>query len=539
MEQKSSVFYILRPTDSVGMTANFVYRVFNKYEYAETVKEGESSFEDKEGIPCRWVHIKIIPSSSLNSDNLGSLDTNEMTLGSDLPSEMDLNLGVIKLTTISSEEKEYITKVLGTNNSGRTPYEENLLAHLSGIPTKDWPSGTLTDEGIWPEIEESTGRAVNKTEVNPDYFQKASWISEYYSDNIASSIMRNPISEDANSYGLYEKLSFIARRRASEKYKRFTNTGSVFNLFENLSTLTGVDDNTVAGYAIAKYSNDSNEPDWVKATNSSNYYDTEVLYGSTYRYIIYPIVVYKGKLILLNDETSISVECIEQIPPSPPTNLQITWKRDQKFLIQWRPGTKEIEVELPPSSGNQGPNKIDPNDIKGYQIFIRNSLEEPYTLVRYIDFNDVEPKEYREKAKENIPAEYILSVNPNDASRRLSYQVDLRSNTDYYIAMCSIDAHGNSSSYSTQYYVRRNSVTGEVRVSAVSSAGAPKTQPNLLIPGRLIKDSMYASNYRRCNVYFNPELSRSFPDVGQSVEVEFLDTKTDTVSSVVYDIKNN
>ena len=108
---------------------------------------------------------------------------------------------------------------------------------------------------------------------------------------------------------------------------------------------------------------------------------------------------------------------------------------------------------------------------------------------------------------ETISDDYIISseyetpdtVDPDDIVSFYEYReyvVPIRSNVDYYFALCSIDAHGNSSNYSAQYKIRRNNVTGEVDIQLICPVGAPKQYPNLLIPGRLVQPSMKVSGYK-------------------------------------------
>ena len=68
--------------------------------------------------------------------------------------------------------------------------------------------------------------------------------------------------------------------------------------------------------------------------------------------------------------TSGRIECKEYKRPNPPTS------------IRFKPLKSSVKITWQKSYSSQG-------DVKGYQIYKRNSLSEPYSLVKQVDFFDV------------------------------------------------------------------------------------------------------------------------------------------------------
>ena len=538
-EYNSNIFHIQRPVPIPSLAGRFVYRKFQKDEYTDS-----DSDESKKvaGYWNRWIELDMSDSSNTSIKNgwLDNYRSESLELGKHIISEADLNLGVVKTVTISREEKEYIKGFFGPNSAGRSPYQEFLIAYLGGYNTSGWPE--FTEDADFPEVDITTGKLVVEKTLDPDYFQKPSWLSEYTCDSIAGSILRNPLSEDEDAYKFYELMALTSRRRQSESSKRFVGASVTKLLGSSTNELSIINLNTddysdgdLIGYAILKYSNGSFVS--MQIIGERKFYDYKVAYGKTYRYVVLPI---KATLsvssviipVICNDEISITIEATEEIPPEPPTSINIKWLENDLYNIKWNLGAKRISITRE-EPDEHGVNTFEesPEDTKGVQVFVRNSLLEPFTLVRYIDFNDVEPPQYRELADENIPAEYILRVDPNSSVRRTQYNIRLRPNTDHYIALCAIDAHGNSSAYSEQYKLRRNSVTGEVDITLISPAKAPKTQPNLLLREPLVESSFTAHRYSHASIYVNPDLSGNVPDDGENVQFEFFDVNSDVSDS--------
>lgn len=537
----SNIFHIQRPEPISSLSGRFVYRKFQKDEYTDSDADQSKKVNDYWN---RWIELDLGDQSGTDIKGSWLSDATELELGVNIISESDLNLGVVKAVTISRKEKEYIRGFFGPNSAGRSPYQEFLIAYLGGYNTSDWPE--FAEGADFPEVDVTTGKLVVEQSIDPDYFQKPSWLSEYTCDSVAGSILRNPLSEDEDAYKFYELMALTSRRRQSESSKRFKEKsvselfGTSINELSIIQLSSDYEDGDHIGYAVLKYSNGNFES--MHIIGERKFYDYKVAYGKSYRYIVLPVkATYAGTNVLIpvicNDEVSITIEATEEIPPEPPTSIDIKWLENDLYNIKWNFGTKRISITRE-EADDDGVDTFEesPDDTKGIQVFVRNSLLEPFTLVRYIDFNDVEPPQYRELADENIPAEYILRVDPNSGVRKTQYNIRLRPNTDHYVALCAIDAHGNSSAYSEQYKLRRNSVTGEVDITLISPARAPKTQPNLLLREPLVESSFTAHRYSHASIYVNPDLESNVPDDGENVQFEFFDVNSDVSDSFFVNI---
>ena len=86
------------------------------------------------------------------------------------------------------------------------------------------------------------------------------------------------------------------------------------------------------------------------------------------------------------------------------------------------------------------------------------------------------------------------------------------------------------STYSEQFFIRKNNVTGEVQTKLICGAGCPLSYPNMLVPSKFVLSSMKASGYRCMNIYQTPDYSRSYPTDGQiSIHLIDLETEADVV----------
>ena len=108
--------------------------------------------------------------------------------------------------------------------------------------------------------------------------------------------------------------------------------------------------------------------------------DNAVKYGSTYKYVVYPVFVTSlpSRLdyhtldeFIVCDFPYITkdIECKETIRPIPPSQIYFKYIKSQDNVkLEW-----SIPLE------EQG-------DVKGYQIFKRHSLEDPFVLIRQLEF---------------------------------------------------------------------------------------------------------------------------------------------------------
>jgi len=309
----------------------------------------------------------------------------------------------------------------------------------------------------------------------------------------------------------------------------------------------------------------------MEGDQGSNFYtfkDPYVLYGKSYRYEIRDAwvvetpsnPVHKLSLLLGSETVNLEIDCTEKLPPMTPGNFSFEYVGDKNIRISW---LKEKKLTVPTHDFSSGLNleeywkkEFECNDTGGYLLFIRNSLEQGYRLEKqfhitkktrkyYEEVNSdgsttkvLEKEEYRETMDlTNKVLSSIIGISvPNDKilhivdKNLLDYDLEIRSNLDYYITLCTYDVHGNISNYSEQFYVRRNNVTGEVATSLISSRGASLAYPNALIPTKFVLSSFKTSGYRYLDIYQTPDTEQSYPTEGE-ITIQMIDL--DTEESVV------
>lgn len=232
-----------------------------------------------------------------------------------------------------------------------------------------------------------------------------------------------------------------------------------------------------------------------------NVVDFKVAYGATYAYAIRTIAEveflvtdedtdeFYAATVLISSSPSprIIVQCNENVPPPPPADFNVSWdynKRHPRLMWCFPTNTQR--------------------DIKYWQIFRRFSIDEPFELLKQFDFDDSEVK---------TPG--FEEVNLNLIEKMTSpqnYFIDLEFGKDSkaIYAVCAIDAHGLTSNYSTQFEVSFDRHSNKIVKKLISTSGAPKPYPNMMLNQDTFVDVMKDSGHSRCTVYFDPEYLRMF-----------------------------
>lgn len=188
------------------------------------------------------------------------------------------------------------------------------------------------------------------------------------------------------------------------------------------------------------------------------------------------------EVLIASEGKLTSVQCIEQIPPPPPSNIRISFDyKTRKPRVNW---------QFP----------VNPQrDIKRFQIFKRRTLREPFTLLAEYDFDN-----------STIRSAVAEVANEESIYRFAHPKIFFVDNTwkegerPIYAVAC-VDAHGMSSNYSTQMKFIYNKRTNRVKNIVMSFPNAPKPYPNLLVNKDSFDDAMKVSGYDRMRVYLDPE----------------------------------
>lgn len=265
-------------------------------------------------------------------------------------------------------------------------------------------------------------------------------------------------------------------------------------------------------------------------------FDQTVLYGKTYFYSIKTVLSLKILAYAYDEETPVlaelyiasrpvtsAVECFEYVPPPEPEFMSFIFDYTKRnMLMLW---------EAPTNSQQ---------DIKQYQVFRRKSIKEPFELIAQYCFDKSDPGpggqryttgEVVDGNSTTVPPEYAYLLHYSDVPvlvhRDEDFVVDeeFHESSEYIYAVCSVDAHGMVSNYSTQYHVTFDPFKNRVVSRVISDPGAPKPYPNMKLRLDAFKDALRISGEgtRRLSLSFSPEyfkLSGKYDEVFDVVETK-------------------
>ena len=270
-----------------------------------------------------------------------------------------------------------------------------------------------------------------------------------------------------------------------------------------------------AGLVLQKYEINDNglqhiEDTIYEVTDNANFtvYDPNIKYGTTYAYALrelylitatvngeMPVLgagIYKTRFLIEGSPSPHKfVTCMEKIAPRPPE--AIFAKRGiggDGIMLQWQFPTN--------------PQK----DIKKFQVFRRKDIYEPFYLIKQIDFNNADPVI---PGPEKIDPDLIEYAG---YPKTVYHDTTFRREDKYIYAVCSVDAHGFSSTYGAQVEVCMDQYRNVLKIRTVSPAGAPKQYPNMYIKStdaenfdtiRLTEDVAKTSGYDHVEIFFHPE----------------------------------
>jgi hypothetical protein len=260
-----------------------------------------------------------------------------------------------------------------------------------------------------------------------------------------------------------------------------------------------------------------------KVKSKYQYRDYDVLMGKTYVYAIYPVFAYfsttatQSEIKQASDNNNtlkmnfailesryfkrFTLNTDDSVKPNPPS-LKIKRNFAQNIKISWSPNSQFNEKI------NGFPAAV--NDTKGFLVFIRHSINEPFQLIKAFDFSDsISFTNPINNILKNVPPN--LKVFSNKTITSISYNVN--EDVDNIIAVCSYDARGNISNLSEQVLVNIKGTTNEATTKYICQSGALIQQPNLYInniPNKLdtklfLTDSFNASKYKKIKIFHTPE----------------------------------
>jgi hypothetical protein len=176
------------------------------------------------------------------------------------------------------------------------------------------------------------------------------------------------------------------------------------------------------------------------------------------------------------------VKTLDEVPPPPPTDLSLRWDYQKKKLV--------VSWTFPPNPQR---------DIKYFQVFRRETVDDPFELLVEYEFNDSLVRPARN--------ETVLEANTRRLNSPVTVHIDNEFGKDskYIYTVCSVDARGMVSNYSTQLEATFDITRNRLNTRMISVGGAPRPYPNVFLKGEMFLDTIVTANKRRVKVYFDPE----------------------------------
>jgi len=226
-----------------------------------------------------------------------------------------------------------------------------------------------------------------------------------------------------------------------------------------------------------------------------NYKDLNIRYGVQYVYSVRSVAAFfvtavdensrlqKSKfLVASRPSTFSSILTEEYVPPPSPADLNFYWDYQRAALqINW----------AFPSNPQR--------DVKGWQVFRRKTIDEPFSLIAQLDFDD---SVIKTPSAETIDKSLIKKFT---SSTTFYVEPEFNKDSDFIYAICSIDAHAMTSNYSAQFRVRFDRVQNRLIKSLVSESGAAKQYPNTYLKAELSLDSVKSTKTEKMRIFFDPE----------------------------------
>jgi hypothetical protein len=508
--------------DEVGISkiiGRFSYIQYNRDEYREPAHNEDGK---------RYRFIKL----DWQLDN-PALQVENVPIPTEIVRDVDLQAGFFSMTPIYERQWQIDTYTIDKEIKASS-YADMELNSLRADPIE--VSDNSESEPIY---DITSGQPIIRLSEEVPQAPRA-LLSEPYATHFQLNLQYNPITEYEKIKSLQPTLQQLRSRTNGSKNQRVNKTSNdltypylsdILNSYQ-AESLSDNTDGKVIGYIVLKF----NAKGFLEKSvylNKPSYTDYDVLYGTEYIYQVYPVLQLSNIPVFVSNEAKITVQTKERLPPLPPDNFNIQWKSGTKYLATWMPKWRINKLD-PDGDGTKN-DIYESRDVKGYQIFIRESLREPYRLMHHIVFSDLLDINQRRANDLQVPDDFVTSYE-SDAEdfvpkHPTSFEIDLAPNKDHYLAMCALDARGRPSGYSTQIRIFRNSVTGEVEKENVSYTGAPRNQPNLLLKDPIVEDSFKVSNLSKCRVFYNPDLQENEPDTGMSIDIQMFDTKSDIYQS--------
>lgn len=347
-------------------------------------------------------------------------------------------------------------------------------------------------------------------------------ISSRLLGRIVKNVVNDPMSTFADEFIPLQSISAALQSQTLSRHNPNVIDKSEIDPAFNAISITPVDahdypsSTEIVGYIIEKYEVLSDgklkthAPIIIENADIATAVDVNVAYGRTYVYTIRTIaklsvkatvqdsdnIVLGTGLISSRRSSKVTITCSESVPPPAPTDFNVIWNytTDSPFLT-W---------SFPPNRQR---------DIKKFQIFKRNSINEPFQLIKQYDFDDSAVKAVSFETPDPKLVEYSLDPTLTFLDR------EFRKFSKVIYTVASVDAHGLSSNYSMQLEISFDVLRNKIKKKIISFSGAPKSYPNMLLNADMFADTMKVSGHSRVRVVFDPEYLKLLDNQGNDLKL--------------------
>lgn len=249
---------------------------------------------------------------------------------------------------------------------------------------------------------------------------------------------------------------------------------------------------------------------YIDGVSNTEFIDSKVAYGQTYLYEVSSVTLVEMSIDVDEDKEEPSIRKIRflvESEPSPDAKILTVEKEAPPppdaifYRFDYNTTTLAVDWRHPITSQR---------DIKGFQVFRRKTIFDPFVLQRQFNFNDSENANDIISGESPSPGLVVETKYPV-----MSFEdVEFNRSSKYIYTVCSIDAHGYLSNYGTQTEVEFDANTNRIRLKNISQPGAPRQYPNMYVSPtesqninsvRLTEDVMRDSMHKKMTVYLDAD----------------------------------
>jgi hypothetical protein len=512
----SNLISSIRLPTHKNLEAKFFYNFFTKDEaVVEAPAPNTSAYakeKDKMRKSPRYVTLNFITQKDVEKSNINKLEIVKSNISRIYGAE---DVGNSSATSIVTQDTSISDRLYQTIM--RSAQLRNIEGNMTDVSQELGKIlGPAIDRELLQTLSVSYAEAgaqfvSDRSTINLNKFDdvKQNPISYTINDKFISDLISN--SENSSIVGQTTSLGFL-----TEKTKEIQNRcRSISPVIASSDFLTILEPVSISHSTIGEFSSGivnvatlvyRNETKQDGSTESklidvispgaSSYVDYKVKLGAQYSYwlhAVYLVVttaltsdtgdILRAEILFQSKPSNAStVFLFDDVPPEPPADFNVRWDyQNNNLVLSW----------VFPVNPRQ--------DVKYFQVFRRETIEQPFELLMEYDFND--------SLKQPVRFENVLENLTKKLTSPYNVYVDtaFKKDSKYIYAVACVDARGLVSNYSHQFEATFDKIKNVLIKKSISPQGAPRQYPNIFIKQNFFQDLILTSKKRRANIYFDPE----------------------------------